>query len=61
VLDRVLANRTWLVGEKGTYTDLAFVIWNSSIDYALGGRTDGMGRVSQFQEVAGSDAEQGKY
>jgi len=37
VLDRVLANKAWLVGEKCTYTDLAFVIWNRSINYALKG------------------------
>jgi hypothetical protein len=37
VLDRVLDNRTWLVGEKCMYADLAVVTWNRSIDYALKG------------------------
>jgi glutathione S-transferase len=43
MLGLVLANRTWLVGEKCTYADLAFVIWNRSIDYAMeGGRWYGV-------------------
>jgi glutathione S-transferase len=37
VLYRVLDNRTWLVGEKCMCADLAVVIWNRSIDYALKG------------------------
>jgi glutathione S-transferase len=37
VLNHVLANRTWLVRDKCTYADLAFVTWNNSIDYALKG------------------------
>ena len=35
VLDRVLADRNWLVGDKCTYADLAFVIWNSQIEFIM--------------------------
>ena len=31
VLDRHLADRSWLVGDKCTYADLIFVTWNSQI------------------------------
>ena len=31
VLDTHLANRDWLVGDKCTWADLAFVMWNNSI------------------------------
>ena len=30
VLDRVLANRDWLVGDRISYADLAFVLWQNA-------------------------------
>lgn len=44
VLDRVLAGRDWLVGQKCTYADLAFVMWNIQIDYVLKDRPEGAER-----------------
>lgn len=41
VLDTHLATRTWLVGDKCTYADLAFVIWNAQIPYILKDAPDG--------------------
>ncbi|PYI23998.1 glutathione transferase [Aspergillus japonicus CBS 114.51] len=35
VLDTVLAGRTWLVGDKLTFADLAFVPWNGRLNYLL--------------------------
>ena len=35
VLDRALKGKEWLVGDKCTYADLAFVMWNTSIDYIM--------------------------
>ena len=35
VLDSSLADRTWLVGDKCTYADLSFVMWNAQIPYIL--------------------------
>lgn len=35
VLDSHLANRSWLVGDKCTYADLAFVMWNTHIGHIL--------------------------
>ena len=32
ILDRVLKGKEWLVGDKCTYADLAFVMWNTQID-----------------------------
>ncbi|KAL8665786.1 MAG: hypothetical protein Q9202_001908 [Teloschistes flavicans] len=37
VLDSVLKDRDWLVGDKCTFADLSFVMWNVSIDFAMGG------------------------
>ncbi|OJJ99076.1 hypothetical protein ASPACDRAFT_120172 [Aspergillus aculeatus ATCC 16872] len=35
VLDTVLADKTWLVGDKLTFADLAFVPWNGRLNYLL--------------------------
>ncbi|CAD6581305.1 MAG: hypothetical protein ASARMPRED_000578 [Alectoria sarmentosa] len=35
VLDAHLANRDWLVGDKCTYADLSFVMWNAQIAFIL--------------------------
>ena len=37
VLDRVLQGKDWLVGDKCTYADLAFVMWNFQIDFIMQG------------------------
>ena len=37
VLDSVLKVKEWLVGDKCTYADLAFVMWNTQIDFPLKG------------------------
>lgn len=37
MLNSFLKGRDWLVGDKCTYADLSFVMWNVSIDYALQG------------------------
>ncbi len=37
VLDRVLEGKEWLVGDKCTYADLAFVMWNAQIDFIMKG------------------------
>lgn len=39
VLDSVLTNRDWLVGDKCTYADLAFVMWNTQIAFVMASRT----------------------
>jgi glutathione S-transferase len=36
VLDQSLANKKWLVGDKCTFADLAFVTWNDRMDMVLG-------------------------
>lgn len=36
VLDRSLQGKQWLVGDKMTYADLAFLPWNSFLDAILG-------------------------
>ncbi|OJZ83795.1 hypothetical protein ASPFODRAFT_49233 [Aspergillus luchuensis CBS 106.47] len=38
VLDSVLKDRDWLVGDKCTYADLAFVMWNTQIAFFMSGR-----------------------
>ncbi|PYH91565.1 glutathione S-transferase [Aspergillus ellipticus CBS 707.79] len=38
VLDAVLSEREWLVGDKCTYADLAFVMWNMQIAFFMGSR-----------------------
>ncbi|OJJ50262.1 hypothetical protein ASPZODRAFT_59490 [Penicilliopsis zonata CBS 506.65] len=38
VLDQVLSTRTWLVGDKCTYADLAFVPWNLQIPFVMSSR-----------------------
>lgn len=38
VLDSVLKERDWLVGDKCTYADLAFVMWNTQIAFFMGSR-----------------------
>lgn len=37
VLDRALQGKDWLVGDKCTYADLAFVMWNSQLDFIMQG------------------------
>lgn len=37
VLDRALQGKDWLVGDKCTYADLAFVMWNSQLDLIMQG------------------------
>ncbi|KAI1442634.1 glutathione S-transferase [Annulohypoxylon stygium] len=39
VLDGVLAKSTWLVGDKCTYADLTFTMWNAQVAFFMGGRT----------------------
>ncbi|KAJ5266834.1 glutathione S-transferase [Penicillium angulare] len=39
VLDSVLSQRDWLVGDKCTYADLVFVTWNMQITFVMGSRT----------------------
>ncbi|KAH8429150.1 glutathione S-transferase family protein [Aspergillus melleus] len=39
MLDGVLAHRDWLVGDKCTYADLAFVMWNLQVPFFMAGRT----------------------
>ena len=41
VLESHLSNRTWLVGDKCTYADLSFVMWNVQIGYILKDAKDG--------------------
>lgn len=38
VLDGVLATSEWLVGDKCTYADLAFTMWNAQVAFFMGGR-----------------------
>lgn len=35
MLDTHLKGRSWLVGDKCTYADLAFVMWNLQIAYVM--------------------------
>ena len=35
VLNTALAGRQWLVGDKCTYADLAFVMWNMNIPFLM--------------------------
>lgn len=39
VLDGVLAQSEWLVGDKCTYADLAFTMWNMQIAFVMSSRT----------------------
>ena len=41
VLDSHLSDRTWLVGDKCTYADLCFVMWNVQIGFILKDTKDG--------------------
>jgi glutathione S-transferase len=36
VLDTILTDKEWLVGDKITYADLAFLPWNNLLDLVLG-------------------------
>lgn len=36
VLEQALRGKQWLVGDKCTYADLAFVTWNDRMDMVLG-------------------------
>ncbi|RDL34573.1 Uncharacterized protein BP5553_07701 [Venustampulla echinocandica] len=40
VLDKWLAGRDWLVGDKCTYADLAYVSWNAAIPLFMQGRSE---------------------
>lgn len=40
VLDRSLAGRQWLVGDKMTFADLAFLPWNSRLEDLLSCSTE---------------------
>ena len=40
VLEGWLKSRDWLVGEKCTYADLAFVTWSQMVPYALKDEVD---------------------
>ena len=35
VLNAYLKDKDWLVGDKCTYTDLSFIMWNVSIDIVM--------------------------
>ena len=39
VLNTILSEREWLVGDKCTYADLAFAMWNLQIEFFMSGRT----------------------
>lgn len=49
VLDRVLQGKNWLVGDKCTYADLAFVMWNSQIDFIMQGHDWKMANYPNFK------------
>lgn len=49
VLDRVLQGKNWLVGDKCTYADLAFVMWNSQIDFIMQGHDWRMADYPNFK------------
>jgi glutathione S-transferase len=38
VLDSVLAKSEWLVGDKCTFADLAFTMWNAQVPFVLSSR-----------------------
>ena len=38
MLDRALQGKDWLVGDKCTYADLAFVMWNAQIEFIMQGQ-----------------------
>ncbi|CAF9918635.1 hypothetical protein IMSHALPRED_004363 [Imshaugia aleurites] len=40
VLDSHLQDRPWLVGDKCTYADLSFVMWNAQVPFILGDAKD---------------------
>lgn len=40
VLDRSLEGKQWLVGDKMTFADLAFLSWNARLDDVLGASFD---------------------
>jgi glutathione S-transferase len=54
VLDRVLEGKMWLVGDKMTYADLAFLPWNDRLDLVLGvpveNMLDGFPNVKAWHE-----------
>lgn len=49
MLDRVLADRDWLMGDKCTYADLAFVMWNTQIEFIMQGHGWEGGLYPNFQ------------
>ena len=60
VLEQALRGKQWLVGDKCTYADLAFVTWNDRMDMVLGVhdskplRSSPMSRLGTTAWLAGS-------
>ncbi|PYI11804.1 short-chain dehydrogenase/reductase [Aspergillus sclerotiicarbonarius CBS 121057] len=52
VLNTLLRNKTWLVGEKCTYADLAFLPWNNRLEMLIP-REDGGEILEAYPWVAG--------
>ncbi|OOG00657.1 hypothetical protein ASPCADRAFT_392764 [Aspergillus carbonarius ITEM 5010] len=52
VLNTILTNRTWLVGDKCTYADLAFLPWNNRLDMLIP-RDDGGDILEAYPWVQG--------
>ncbi|RJE22359.1 Glutathione S-transferase protein-domain protein [Aspergillus sclerotialis] len=53
VLDRALSGRQWLVGDKCTFADLAFVPWQDMLCLIMGGKHDEEAFASEFPNVHG--------
>ena len=54
VLDRALKGKEWLVGDKCTYADLAFVMWNSNVPFFMkdhGWNADEYPNFKRWQEA----------
>ncbi|KAK0515202.1 hypothetical protein JMJ35_002581 [Cladonia borealis] len=49
VLDRTLKGQEWLVGDKSTYADLAFVMWNAQIDSIMKGHDWNIAEYPNFR------------
>ena len=49
VLDRTLKGKEWLVGDKSTYADLAFVMWNAQIGSIMKGRDWNIAEYPNFR------------
>lgn len=48
VLDRALQGRDWLVGDRYSYADLAFLAWYESVARILAGKLDLAGEFSEL-------------